>query len=80
MKGVLPWLNRWAPCAGTRDFCLTLVAAVGPVQSMFFFTVHYFSSFVPIAQQAGQAVVLGYPSLNVCLCGRYTEHDVRRCV
>ena len=35
MKGVLPWLNRWARCAGTRDFCLALVAAVGPVQFFF---------------------------------------------
>jgi hypothetical protein len=30
-------------------------------------TVHYCSSFVPIAQQAGQAVVPGRLSLNKCL-------------
>ncbi len=33
----------------------------------FFLTVHFFSSFVPIAQQAGQAVVSGSLSINVCL-------------
>ncbi len=33
----------------------------------FFLTVHYFSSFVPIAQQDVQAVVLGRFSVNVCL-------------
>jgi len=26
MKGVLPWLVRWACHAGTRDFCSALVA------------------------------------------------------
>ncbi len=49
MKVVLPWLVRWAPCAGTKDFCPALVDVVAPVQNMFFLTVHYFSSFVPIA-------------------------------
>jgi hypothetical protein len=29
--------------------------------------VHYFNSFVLIAQQAGQAVVLGHLSLSVCV-------------
>jgi hypothetical protein len=33
----------------------------------FFLTVHYLNSFVPIAQQAGQAAVLGRLSLSVCL-------------
>jgi hypothetical protein len=39
---------------------------VGPVQNIFFLTVNYFNSFVPIAQQAGhwQAAVLGRLSLN----------------
>jgi hypothetical protein len=36
----------------------------------FFFTLHYFNSFVPIVQQAGQAVVLGRLSLNMCLWSR----------
>jgi hypothetical protein len=66
-KEVLPWLVRWAPCAGTKDFCSALVDVVCPVHSMFFITVQYFSAFVPIAQQAGRAVVLGHLSLNLCL-------------
>jgi hypothetical protein len=36
MKGVLSWLVRWAPRAGTRDFCPALFALVGPVQNIFF--------------------------------------------
>ncbi len=44
MKGVLPWLVRWASRAETRDFCSALVALAGPVQSIFFLAVHYFSS------------------------------------
>ncbi len=67
MKGVRPWLVSWACRAGTRDFCSTLAALVGPVQKIFFLAVHFFNSFVPIAQQAGQAAVLGLLSLNKCL-------------
>ncbi len=37
-------------------------------QRIFVLTVHYFNSFVPIAQQAGQAVVQGRLSLSVCIC------------
>jgi hypothetical protein len=37
---------------------------LGPVQNIFFLTVYYFNSFVPIAQQAVQAVVQGRLSLN----------------
>jgi hypothetical protein len=48
MKGVLPWLVRWAWRAGTRDFCSVLAALAGPVQNIFFLTIHYFNSFVPI--------------------------------
>jgi hypothetical protein len=44
-------------CAGTRDICPALSALVDPVQNINFLTVHYFTSFVPIARQAGQAVV-----------------------
>ncbi len=47
-KGILPWLVRWARRAVTRDFCPALVV------------VHYFSSLVPIAQQAVHL------PLNVC--------------
>jgi hypothetical protein len=53
MKGVLPWLVRWAGRAGTRDIYSALAALVGPVQNIFFLNVLYFNSFVPIAQQAG---------------------------
>jgi hypothetical protein len=63
MKGVLSWLVHWACHAGTRDFYSALAALVGPVQNNFSLTVHYFYSFVPIAQQAGQAAVLGRLSL-----------------
>ncbi len=64
IKGVLRWLVRWA---GTRDFCPALAALVGTVQNIFFLTVHYFNLFVPIAQQPGQAVVLG--RLSLCVSG-----------
>jgi hypothetical protein len=67
MKGVSPWLLRWALCAGTRDFCSALAALVGPVQNIFFLNVHYFNSFVHIARQAGQAAMLDRLSLILCL-------------
>jgi hypothetical protein len=71
MKGILLWLVCWACRAGTIDFGPALAALVGPVQNIFFSSpLHYFKSFVPIAQQAGQAVVLGGLSLVVCVCGR----------
>ena len=63
----LYWLVRWACRAGTRDFCSVLAALVGPVQKIIFLTVHYFNAFVPIAQLAGQAAVLGRLSLIDCL-------------
>ncbi len=61
MKGVLPWLVRWACRAGPRDL-------VSSVQNVFCLTVHFFNPFVPIVQQAGQAAVLGHLSLRMCLC------------
>ncbi len=61
IKEVAPWLVRRARRAGTRDFCPALV---GPVQNNVFLAVNYFNSFIPIAQQAGQAVVLGHLYLN----------------
>ncbi len=69
MKEVLPWLIRWAlhACTGTRDFWSALAALVGPVQNIFFLTVHYFDTFVPIAQQAGKVAVPGRRSLSMCL-------------
>ncbi len=44
----------------TRDCWPALAALVGPVQNIFI-------SFVPTAQEAGQAVVPGRLSLNMCL-------------
>jgi hypothetical protein len=67
MKGVLPWLARWAYRAITRYFCSALAALVGPVQNIFSLVVHYFNSYAPIVQQAGQAVVQGRLSLRMCL-------------
>jgi hypothetical protein len=67
MKGVLPWLVRCAHRVGTRDFSPALAALVGPVQNIVFLTLHCFGSFVPNAQSAGQAVVPGRLSLDVCL-------------
>jgi hypothetical protein len=61
MKEALSCLVRWACSAGTREFCSALAALVGPVQNIFF------SSFVPISQQADQAAVLGHLSLSVSL-------------
>jgi hypothetical protein len=69
MRGVLPWLVRWACRAGTRDFCSALAALIGLVQHIFFLNVHFFNFFVPIAQQARQAAVLGRLSLIVCVSG-----------
>jgi hypothetical protein len=59
------WLVHWARCKGTRDFCPALVAKI--TKYAFSHRIHYFSSFVPIAHKAGQAVVLGHLSPNICL-------------
>ncbi len=71
MKGVLRWLVRWVRLAGTRVFCPALAALVGPVQNILLLTVHYFTSFVPIVQQAVQAVVPRRLSLYIHL---WSEH------
>jgi hypothetical protein len=60
-------LVRWPCYASTRDFLPALAALVGPEQNIFFLSVHYFNSFITIAQQARQAVVLGSLSL-IMLC------------
>jgi hypothetical protein len=46
-------------------FCLVPWLLKSARTNVFFLTVYYFNSFVPIAQQAGQAAVLGRPSLTV---------------
>ncbi len=66
MKRALPWLVRCACRAGTRDVCSALTALVGSTKYLLL-AVHYFNSFVPIAQQAGQAALLGRLSLIMCL-------------
>jgi hypothetical protein len=69
MKGALPWLVRWECRAGTRVFCSTLAALVAQYKIYFFprRTVHFFNFFVLIAQQAGQAIMLGRLSHSMCL-------------
>ncbi len=51
----------------SREFSSVLAALVGPVQNIFFLTVHYFNSFVPISQQAWQTAVLGRLSLSLSI-------------
>jgi hypothetical protein len=69
MKGVLPWLVRWARRAVTRDFNLVLAALVSPVQNIFSLTVDLVFQFMCPHRPAkpGQAVVQGRLSLNACL-------------
>jgi hypothetical protein len=50
-----------------KRFLSALAVLAGPGQKTCFLTVHYLCSFVPIAQQAGQAVVLGRQSLSMRL-------------
>jgi hypothetical protein len=75
LEGILPCLVHWAYRAGTRDFCSALAALDDPIKNDFFLTLHCFNSFVPIAQQAGWAALLGRLSLNVCLCGVQKENN-----
>jgi hypothetical protein len=52
MKGyILGWFV-WFSLAGIRDFCPALAALVGPIQNIYFLTIHYFTLFVPIARPA----------------------------
>jgi hypothetical protein len=59
LEGFLPWLVRWARRAGTIDFYPALAALLRQVQNIIFLTEHFYTILVPIAQQPGQAVVLG---------------------
>jgi hypothetical protein len=61
IKGVLPWLVRWARRAGTIDFCPALAALIGQVQILFFLTAHYFTLLVPTYKVALQ---LTHPPLS----------------
>ncbi len=50
-----------------KRFLSCLDAQVSPVQDIFLLPAHFFTLFVPNAQQAGQAVVPGRLSLNMRL-------------
>jgi hypothetical protein len=67
MKGALSWLVHWACRVGTVNFCSASAALVGQVQNIFFLTILYINSFVPIPQQVGQATVLGHLSVSMDL-------------
>jgi hypothetical protein len=72
MKGVITgWFVELIPCAGTRYFCPALAALVSPVQILFS-SPH---TFVPGAQQPGQAGVLG--RLSLCLWSELIEDSGR---
>jgi hypothetical protein len=68
MKWVIPWLVCWPLRFGTRDLCPALAVLVDPVQNMFFLSGHYFTSFVPIAKEDRQEVVLRSLSHDKSLC------------
>ncbi len=56
--GLSCWYMRFLVCLGCSS---------RPSTKYFFLTIHNLTSFVPIAQQAGQAAVLGRLSLSMCL-------------
>ncbi len=69
-KGVrwfLPWLVRWAVVPVQEIFCPAQTALFGLVQNIIFLAVHFFTSFVPIAQQARQSCRVAY--LLICFSG-----------
>jgi hypothetical protein len=73
LKWVLPWLVCWAHCAGTKENFVQSWLRLSQHITQYFIphlTVRYFSSFVPIGQQAGQATVPGRLSLNLGLWGQ----------
>jgi hypothetical protein len=68
MIGILPWLVCWTRRAGTIDCCLASASLVSPVQNIIILALHFSTllhTIVPIAQQPGQAGVLG--RLSLCL-------------
>jgi hypothetical protein len=68
IKEVHPWLVRWARCASF--FYPVLASLVGSVQNIFFFAAHFFTLFVPIAQQPANRGLQCF-KLN----GNQTEND-----
>ncbi len=59
-----------------ENFCAALTTFVGPVQKNFFLAVHYFNSFVLIAQQAGQVAGLSRLSLSKCVWSSAMKVDI----
>jgi|688.fasta_scaffold2299448_1 hypothetical protein len=68
MKGVYPWLVRWARRACKINVCSALAALVSQYKILFSSHNTYSLNLVPIVQQPGQAAVLGRLSLCLCLC------------
>jgi hypothetical protein len=52
-------VGSWTRHAGTIDFCPAWAALLCPVQNIIILTTHFFTLLVYVAQQPGQAVVLG---------------------
>jgi hypothetical protein len=79
MKGALPWLVRWSRRAGTVQlfFVLPWLLELAYGTIFFFLTAHYFNSFIPIARQAGLAVVLGRLSLSSIAIVNILNDDIR---
>jgi hypothetical protein len=67
MNGVRPWSFRWGRFVPVQKIFVLPWGLHKSVQNIFFLTGHFFTSFVSIAQQAGQAVVPRRLSLNKCL-------------
>ncbi len=70
MKGLHPSILGWFigfVVQVQEIFVLPWLLLSAQSKIFFFLTVHCFNSFVPIAQQAGQAVVLGRLSLSMYL-------------
>jgi hypothetical protein len=76
MKGVPSLIDLLGSSCRYKRF---LAALVGPVQNMFFLTIHFFISLILIAQQAGQAVVPRRLSLNMGLCSWHTAGLSLKC-
>ncbi len=86
MKGVLSWPVPWACRAGTRDFCSPLASLVGPLQNIFFLTIQYFNSFVPIPSPSKLGRQPCWVAcLSLCVSGKTPPpplqigYDTKRC-
>jgi hypothetical protein len=75
----MKWVLNWFGLLGSsyqykyRRFCPAFAALFGPVQKIVFLSGHNFTSFIPIAQQAEQAVVPRRLSLDKCLWMKYWD-------